>query len=84
VVNVRGRDANTSICGTIREVHDVALAVRTLDEHDVLHVTLTLPFEFGLEKRLIERAHQSSRVLVQQREVGRVGTVGSTLMEEQQ
>ena len=84
MTDARGCHADAAVGGTVGEVHVVTVAVRTLDEHDVVHVAPALPVEFGLEHRLGEAALQPAGGPVQQRQVDRVRAVGTPFVEEQQ
>src|ERR1039458_4223966 len=83
VTNVRGGHADTTIGGTVGEVHVVTVAGCSLDEHDVVRVAPALPVELRLEDWLGEAAVQPTGGLVQQRQVDRVRAVGAPFVEKE-
>jgi len=83
VTDVRSGHADTAIGGPVGQVHVVTVAVRSLDEHDVVHVAPALPVELRLEHWLGEAALHSTGDPVQQRQVDRVRPVGTPFVEEE-
>jgi len=84
VVNAHDRRAYASVGGTVGEIHVAVIEVRALHEDDVLNVTAALPVELRHEQRCRKLAAQPAGVVIQQRHVHGVGTIGPPFVVEEQ